>query len=80
MFRELQSLIPSAGDTVAEPNDIPSSNIRLLPDVAMATLLALYNAVLTQGDWATQGKEAIVIPLLKARKVSLKAENYRFFS
>ena len=49
-LKELQSNIPTAGDTASGPNEISYSIIRELPGVAMATLLALYNAIWMQGD------------------------------
>ena len=42
----------------------------------MATLLALYSAVWTQGKYPKPLMEAIVIPLLNVGKDPLKAENY----
>ena len=75
-MRELQSAIRTAWDTAAGSNDFPYSNIRQLPDVAMATVLALYNAIRTQEDYSKRWKEPITILLLKGGKDTLKAENY----
>ena len=42
----------------------------------MATLLALYNAIWTQGEYPKPWKEAIALLLLKTRIDPLKTENY----
>ena len=66
--RELQSASGAAGNIAAGPDDNAYSIIRQMPDVAMATLLALCNAIWTQGKYTKPWKEAIVIPLLKVGK------------
>ena len=73
MMREVQSAVQAAGDTVAGLDDIPYSIIRQMLDVAMATLLELYNAIWMQGVYPKRWKEAIIFPLLKAEKDSFQS-------
>ena len=58
--RDLDIEICATGDTAAVPDYIPYSIIRHLPDVAMATLLALYNVIWMQEDYSKRWKEVIV--------------------
>ena len=75
-MREIQSAVRNIGNTAAGQDDISYSIISQLPDVAMPTLLALYNVVWTQGEYPKLWKEASIIPLPKAGKDPLKAKNY----
>ena len=66
MMRELQIANRAACNTIAGPDDIPCSLIRKLPDVALTTLLALYNVIRMHEDHLARWKKAFFIPPLKA--------------
>ena len=68
-MRELQSVVPAAGDTAEGPDDIPYSIIRQLPDIAMAELLAPYNAIWTQGEYPKPLKEAMLSSFCRSERI-----------
>ena len=62
-------------DTAAGRDYIPYSMIRYIDyrnSVDMATLLAVYNDTLAQGDSPIRWKKEILIPFLKDRRILLK--------
>lgn len=74
---ELRSAISSLRSVSEGPDEVHNDMLRHLPHCAVETLLTMFNAIWTRGEFPLAWREAIVIPLCKPGKSGLNPLDYR---
>lgn len=74
---ELKNVIANSKNTAAGPDKIPNIFLKKLPEIAIETLLGIYNRIWTEEVFPEKWRYAIVVPILKPGKVQTKTDSYR---
>jgi len=72
-MRELVDSLKKAHDTAAGPDDIHFQILKQMPEQSLEVLLDIYNEIWNGGDFPSQWREAIIIPIPKAGKKCLRS-------
>ena len=73
----LQDALLRAHDISTGPDEIHYQLLKNLPDASLLLLLNIFNKILISGDFPSDWRKAIVIPIPKHGKVPTNPTNYR---
>ena len=75
-MEELQDVLRRAHDTSAGSDGINYQLLKHLPDASLLLLLNIFNKIWISGDFPSDWRKAIIIPIPKPGKDPTKATNY----
>ena len=75
-LEELQDALRRAHDTSAGPDEIHYKLLKHLPDASLLLLLNIFNKIWISGDFPSDWRKAIVIPIPKPGKDPTNPTNY----
>ena len=67
-MEELRDVLCRAHDTSAEPDEIHYQLLKHLPDASLLLLLNIVNKIWISGDFPSDWRQAIIIPIPKPGK------------
>ena len=76
-MEELRDALRRAHDTSAGPDEIHYQLLKHLPDASLLLLLNIFNKIWLSGDFPSDWRKAIVIPIPKPGKDPTNPTNYR---
>ena len=76
-MEELRDALRRAHDTSAGPDEIHYQLLKHLPDASLLLLLNIFNKIWLSGDFPSDWRKAIVIPIPKPGKNPTNPTNYR---
>ena len=76
-MEELRDALHRAHDTSAGPDEIHYQLLKHLPDASLLRLLNIFNKIWISGDFPSDWRKAIIIPIPKPGKDPTNPTNYR---